>query len=105
MSYGHLFRILKLPADVDCCTACSVQVLADLGMRPVQSSPVSLSPPEYVQIMLDGRVVGHVQAKAAQSLVNRCDLGWGSMLKASAVHALLPAHDMGEWNTPREMLT
>lgn len=48
-----------------------MQVLTSLGMVPAQPALVTPSAPNYLLVMLDGKVVGHVSSKMVNTLVNR----------------------------------
>lgn len=49
-------------------------MLAALGMKPVTEAPLPSSISSWYFVMLDGRIVGHVMEKLAESLIEKLRL-------------------------------
>ena len=49
----------------------STQMMTELGMTPMEPMLVPPAPPAYLQVQLDGRIVGHLAGQLAQPVVER----------------------------------
>ena len=57
-----------------------LQVMADMGMIPAEPALVPPAPPSHLAVQLDGRVIGHINARLAPPVVHRLH-----SIKASAL--------------------
>lgn len=49
-------------------------MLASLGMKPITEAPLPSSISSWYFVMLDGKIIGHVMEKLAESLVAKLRL-------------------------------
>lgn len=61
------------PGKGRCTSEALIEVLMTLGLQPAMAG-VDCPPPDYVRVMLDGRVAGFVLRESAQAFVNRLRL-------------------------------